>query len=265
MNFKIVVVDDDYNLLNGLVNLNRNVVLRLCDLMLLKTVNIRMVIGMCSQFYLWKTHELFVFARKKYMFPPLMPNGDCDCNVSVTNKKMKCSFQTKFNKHLTVFLETLIVKGVWQWTVQISYGSEYGSLFFGVSSSRSVAQLQESFLGQKKTDSCSLEVRQCSDKNFLSFLYGIGQRGKRNSITDNSFVTMEVDMRFRTLCFFVAGDNGGVKEKIPYSLERLPASLYYGISGEGHSSFVSVSLRRLACPTPSHVRCGEGLRKRKRR
>lgn len=247
--FTPLEVSSSFVIVNGLLGVNRNVVLRLLFIMM--DQNIRAVVGMCHEFFIWKKHVYFIENRNKFIIPNSFRTnlyGDCE----FTHKRVGIHCRFPFDNR-TVFLDTQITEGIFNWTVKIEYAREGSSgLYPGIALTSLLGYCDGRFLGTMN-GTCCLRIDKWFPHEYKTVLRGVdGDRDLSDTETmvpDRSLVTVEADLTAGTLVFFVNG------HKVPCGVSRLVGPLHFGISGLGNPSFTSLLLRRQLRPTRSPVVC----------
>lgn len=250
-------MDAAYEVLNGLLGMGRDIVLRLCNLMGNVDQSLRMLFGMCQEPISWKNHPFFVESRVKNSNISMIFKIP-DSYRGLTISSLSVIFST--SSWRTIFLDTKISKGVYQWTVRIAYAYDrYSSFCIGSAPCHRAWEYsthQLGYFGDNFSGSASFWFWKNSDSSLGSSLYGVENRKKlkKNSIVveNNSLVSVEVNVKSEYLSFFLN------KRKIPLAISNIicPVSehVYLGISGD-YGSFTSLSFRRLPTDTPSPVVC----------
>lgn len=108
-----ITVAAGYNVINGLSGLKRDAFLRLCGVLCLKSEQIRIIIGMCGEYFEWKNHKVFSFFRPRSFVPSLRYEDGQECKLSSSGK-----WCVLFG---TVIFGHPISKGVFRLTVEIRY------------------------------------------------------------------------------------------------------------------------------------------------
>lgn len=249
----------------------RDIILRLCILLWHRNDEIKAIIGMCDEHYEWKSNNFFLEGRPMNLPYAYQISRTTSNAINVTLS------QYTFIKPTTLCLNASFVVGVWHWTVQITYsehsnfrsrdllgllGVDVPHLSIGVVQSSLQEQLDTSKLGLISGSAGFSFQKDPSSGSLQSFLFGarhpiiptvkiIGVRGFMKNynlveidVPNHSLVTMEVDLNTHMLSFFVG------EKKVPKGVSKLPAkTFFFGISGSIGSSFSTVFLRRVPCPT----------------
>lgn len=281
---RVEKVDFVFEVPNGLVGMNRDVVLQLCFLMERKDPCIKAVFGMCSECACWRDHPCFVDFRKTFIRPFLCPNPKGGY-VFVLKRDPNRGWK-KNNTFQSVFLNTLIHNGIFRWTVQIAYApwGEHSQMWYGC-----VLRDRDQYRNRYKArwrwrDECLPHLGECcciqfsrhhidrykwrvdgSDGDFevdddaedyflmLQCCYrgreGRSGKGDEMAVNDGAFLSLEADMKLRTLSFFVNDT------KLPCVISNLPMGLHFWGYAKHRAFFRTMSLRRLPAPTPSAVAC----------
>lgn len=243
---------------NGLFGLMRDLVLRLCDLIVkqpgtdikVKDDSIRTVIGACQEFHAWRTHLYFKCSRLRFINIPVLFRPNSMENITHTpNDSLHLS--------RTLFLEIQITSGVFQWKVQISYAEKSLSLFnFGAAPSNRLVECDNDHLGCM-SGGCSLLFLKDHTGRLQTGLQGVMNEIKCQSfekekirVPDNASVTEELDTRTSTLSFLVNG------KKIRHAISGLPTPIHLGMFlYQGSNSFTSLSFGRISSVTPYPADC----------
>lgn len=226
--FRPIVVDEETNelLSNGLIDVNRDIVMRLIALIADKK-KIRNIIGMNSTFYSWSRQRIFRWASS--LLFTFLPN-DYIKGVIITKKK----FTFTLFISLTFFIDKEISKGIWMGEFEAS-GTNYGNgHLFGLACKNAIPELKDKYLGYN-FGSCSFAY----DHAYVGTRYlGISKlfppRGK-NTIT----LELNANTQPKTLHVFV----NGVQK--PYCITNVPGSVYMGFTGCKGTIVEARGLRRL--------------------
>lgn len=241
-----------YDIENGLMGLGRDTFFRLFRLYTKKAngnygeieKKIRNVIGISQKHLEWVKHRYFVRTQAVFMkFPVLFQPTE---NIITSTPTGPCCFFG--NDWSDVLFDSIIEQGCYHWAVEILYARKCGSsVRIGAVSARG-QKFRRGFLG-------------CSDKSFaltcrgtsegsLSYLEGVvlgDMSALLNFVPHGSVVSIEVDMRTRTACFFVDG------KKMAHAVQDICCPLVLGAAGCHFAAFRSVTFTRLTRPTPSPV------------
>lgn len=251
---------DQYDVENGLLGMLRDVIIRLCVFMGEKSHCIKAVMGICEHQVKWKSHYYFQSIRKNYLAHSFRPNPFGGCLLTLTIDGWRCYFQEyslSYEPERTIFLNKPINEGIISWSVKINYGdnTNFSSLQIGVALTGPIGSAKmDSDCRRLGNNNLNNEFSSCC---FSFWRYGtyksglVGAAGTaripdgETPVEDGSVVTAEMDSERKTLSFFVN------KKKIPRVITTLSAPVHFGMSGSPNSSFVSLSLCRLASPTLS--------------
>lgn len=252
----------DYEIVNGMTDMQRDVILKLCRLLWIKVKEIRLIIGMCANHYHWRNHSFFKRSRPFNVPFNLRPNPAGGCFVSRVGTHTECKFmQYEYGDWRTIFSNQSICQGVFQWNVQVKYrkkGSD--SLQLTVVPPEAVG-LDEKELSLTK-GACGLTFGNYRG-SYRSFgrsscgtegekwarLLGVEIDNVGNTVVqNNSSITLEIDTDTRTLSFFV----DGVRTMFGISGVSVPCYLAMSALGcdPGEVSLTTLYLRRLPAPTP---------------
>lgn len=238
--------------------MRRDIVLQLCNLLLCKSDEIRMIFGMCNENYKWKSHSYFVKNRPRIVsaaFIPFQKYGGVETKTS--GKNLVCEF-TRFDRAWrTVFLDLLVTKGIFRWSVQIVYADEVFSTFcLGMAPSISVHSscASDDCLGSHYSHgSCSFQFWRHADGLMESYLRGVEDSvsipREETAVRNKAVVTVEADSDVCTLSFFVDGI------KIPRTISDIAVPFHFGMSGLCCLSFTTLSFLLLPHGTHSPVQC----------
>lgn len=245
---------------NGLLDLKRDVLLRICKLSWDKPDQIRKLIGVCGESYEWKKHTFFIQNRPNYI--PIS-FGDCVgkvCKFTHTPLGIQYTFTCDCNDYQSVFLDKSISTGIFRWTVQIKYtdGGKYSCLLIGALPTF----ILKNFCTEPWVDSPWVDylfVR----KPFHNWSFRFCKEGLREESTstdklpelidishkcnvpDDSLVSLESDLDAHNLSLFVGGN------KTRQCFSGVHGPLTFGLSGCNGPSFLSVSFLRLPRATPA--------------
>lgn len=240
-----ILVDFCYEIVNGMCGMQRNVVLRLVDLMQNKRSKIQAVIGMSQEHFILKTHRHFIRSRLKvhcfgisHSFRRNPKRGFS--SISILGGKIQCSFT---GERRTVFQNTLITHGIYQWKIKMDYadGNKKQKIFcIGVSKSDHIDRCHGELLGEVP-ETHAFQFRwskgECTYGSFrggkrTSEIYSLD----RNLTLNGTVIIIEVDAgKFIIRCFV-----GG--EKIYDYFRDLP--IYLGASALAGMSFTALYFRR---------------------
>lgn len=166
------------------------------------------------------------------------------CNIS----NMHCEFVQEYG-YRTVFIDTELKEGVYQWNVEVDYTSdnEISIIYVGVVFYNLISRFTTATIGSK-TGTCAFQFWKDMDDQYRSTFSGCGGNESRKIpntlvvVPPKSLVCVELDMDKRTLGFSV----GGVRS--PHFFSHLLTPVYFGISGF-HTSFTTQSFFKLSEPT----------------
>lgn len=227
--------------------MKKDVMLHLIDLMGRKHDCIRIIFGVCVEFYEWKRHPGFLSSRIAYNPPDFLRNRHC--KFTWKHGATLCDFINSDYYPRTAFLNRSISKGVWQWTVQIACKLTCG-FDFGVAPSQSVHECRGNIFDG--SGGCGLMIQGMAD-GAHSLLRGVeeewGVTEAKIELSERPVVSMEADVGRCTLCFFVDG------RKDARAITRIPSPLHFGVAGYYQTAFVSVSFRQLQAHTASRTVC----------
>lgn len=264
-----------YDIANGMLGMNRDIMLKLSKKIKNDCKKIRSLFGMCEEHYGWKKHSFFLSERPHNVRIALRPNAMGGCAISDAHVQFTVTKGMR-----TVFLDTSIIQGIFRWIVRIEYGKpkcdkrshEASEFWIGAAPVHRVPQFEnwtlswtkdkglkaapahdmtEWILGANADGSCSFNFcRKIANGSLSSQLRCFRTVSLDTKVTDGSLVSIEVDMQAHTVSFF-AGD-----EKVPHSIVFSDATMCLGMTGDFHrSSFTSMHFLRLLSPTPSAVKC----------
>lgn len=253
---KAIDVELWYEIENGMAGMMRDVILRLCSLMYFKVHNVRVVVGMSKEHFLWKSHMNFkrIIFSVPHSFCENMRNGCVHIVQSSLGMKMKCVFSHCTNSYTSTFVNKVIYEGVWRWTVQILYPKEKPEKTF--SFSLGIAPSDHVLVYRSHRSAC-LEVSRkthgllLTDKRpgtedprqalvgpnteYTYLSNGVG-------VPDRSLISVEVDMSLRRLFFFING------RMVPSGFIGFYQPISFGGSVDrtsSHPSLASISLCRV--------------------
>lgn len=247
-----------FNIYNGLSGMMRDVVIRLISLMggNCNDIKVRMIIGMCSEHFFWKTHLYFVNIRiKNCVMHNTLRHNSSGRKYQITHTLAGdiCAFGED-DEYQTVFLEKSVTEGIFQWKVQFYHGTERTTQFyFGLALTSCLSDCELHWLGSSP-GSYSFGFCYQYKKRIWSKLFGeFKTRGFefKMEVPDKSLIVLEVNADSRILSMFVDG------KKVPVSIASIPIPFNLGVSGEYKPSFTSLSFCRLpsATPTPPDCTC----------
>lgn len=278
---------DFYEVVNGFFGMNRNVILRICGMLFYHCNEIRAIMGMCEENYQWRKNSFFVKGRTinfsslfngvEYLVG-FRPNPVGGCVLTNTPFGKQCFFTSQTSSgSRSVFIDSYISKGIFHWTVRIIYSKAGRSeLYLGITPPNRLRDCDISYLGCVE-GTCSFGFWRDDNGILKSSLYGVTPTKTKFSkneptptdneftggvacdgdaacllatnVPNDSFVSVEMNMKDRTLSFLVCG------KKIPYVISHLPPSVYVGASARLRPSFTSHCFCRLASATPAPVPC----------
>lgn len=260
---RAIVVKKRFEISNGLSGMQRNIIIRICNLTWNKTNEIRAIFGLCAEYYEWKKSRFFLTGRPLKITVSFLSNKQNMHYVKDTPTGMQCLFRS--NNVQTLFLSKMISEGVYRWTVRINYASKDCSEFqIGVAPVALATRCVDKLLGWFEGTSAVGFYRddlERENKFYLlpggfviqnSYLCGVEKCPHSfyfPEVTDDSLVTIEVDCAARAVCFFFNG------EKIPPVICGVRLPLLIGISVRGGASFVSTSFLRVHSTLRSTVVC----------
>lgn len=246
-----------YNITNGLLGMKRDIILKLCKMMWSKDNNVKIIVGMCREHFIWNKHPSFLKNRPFNFANLLRLNPTGGCVVCNTPSGPCCSFDVSTDGK-TIFTSRSIEKGVFRWTITVAFAKEKGaSAFFyiGAAPADLLSTCDDNFLGNVK-GTAALFFSSWFGHKFASRLFGTDEFEKVHveevPIVDGSLIAVEADCTAQTLTFFVGNT------KVPHAVSGVCPPLHFGVSGcmgGGKSSFTSVQFRRLPTATPSAVVC----------
>lgn len=255
MENKSTGVGNDFEVLNGLTGMNRDVILHLCIFLKYKHC-IKSIFGISQEYLVWKNHHYFVNHRKNYMAVSFRQNPSGLYIVRDGPSGLFCSF-TAYECR-TVFVNRALMEGVFRWTVQIFYEKmkeKLSSFYLGASPPNLLLSCDCCRLGYAVKGTSSFWFFKGENGSLDSCLFGVCNAPRSlEPVPDGSVVSIEVDCAAHTLSFFVGST------KVPHMISDVRMPLHFGMSGvtKGtNSSFASVSLHRLPLPTPSAIVCTE--------
>lgn len=245
---QIILVDEEYEIENGVSGMQRDIILRLCCLFPDK---VKLIIGMSKEHYQWKDHSHFLKGRPSNGIFRSSPRSET-MNKSRTSEGVRF----EFSKNQAIFLDLLIVKGIWKWKVKIKYQLGNSSFYFCVVPADYLFTVDSSsFVNGNGT--CSLYFGVDSKGELFSMLFGLdGYRSvlaKDILVPNNAVLAAEVDADARTISFFVN------KKRARRVITDLHIPLYLGVvgnrnaTGSERSAFTSLSVCRLKTATPSSL------------
>lgn len=226
---------DDFEINNGFLGMQRDVVLKLCILLWFKTSSIKAVFAMCAEEYAWRKHPHFVRKRPKNI-PASFRADNKDHRYELA--KVELEEICYFDRSGTAFLDVVITKGVFLWTTHVNYGTDK---HFGLNGCSVDIFLKgrgsncSFFLGR---DCGTLTVELAGVRQPPRFMY-FGA-----VLSTRLLFGLEVDVDARTLSLLVGG------HKLCRVITHIRPPLLLGVFGYNNQSFASVSLHRLPSPIP---------------
>lgn len=241
------MVEDSYDIVNGISGFGRDVILRLFKLFWHKWKAVRAIIGMSQEHLPWIRHSFFIQTRPNKITASLVMDSRLHGGVSIASPSyLYTSLDWK-----TVFLSSIVTKGIVRWTVKPKYAaSGMSSFWLGIAPADRAAPCD-----------CLGDLNGASSFNFFkypngvlgSILCGVRCRGGYYTtipcVPNNALVAVEVDCQAHTLSFFVN------ESRVPCSISGVRLPVQIGLSGGWEQSFSSVCFCRLHASTPSSVLC----------
>lgn len=154
-----LTVDEGFEVENGLVGMQRDIVLTLCCMLFHKIRCIRVIFGMCEKHYQWRKHRRFIKSRPIYIENVRMfhqPVTDEEDETEEENSfswssdyKKICHFQNCISGYDPLFLGPAINGGIFSLTMEIKYLEENmdTSFFFGIAPSTAIRFFDHSHHG----------------------------------------------------------------------------------------------------------------------
>lgn len=254
---RLAVDDEKYGLSNGLVDLNRDVLMKLI-IIINNDEKIINIIGMTGLFFTWSKKKTFCWARTtKGVTPPFRADLVTVCGYTLTHSSFgtRCAFGTS-DSYQTIFLNKILTKSVFRWTVRINYSPTKDSfLRVGASPPDLLDRCRDVGLGVPKGTCsfwfCAMGKGESGTPTLgpilLSELEGVEGKSDipqtETPVSDGSCVAIEADLVEHSLCFFVDG------KIVPRAVSHVSTSLCLGVSGYGSPSFTSMYFYRLEQPT----------------
>lgn len=265
-------VTECYEVVDGMNGMQRDIILRICRLLWDKSSQIREIIGMCEKYFSWRFHSYFFEGRPVIVSHAFRTNPLGKYNITSTPLGVQCSFNLDRSEFRVLFLDVLIKKGVFHWTLQCNYSTftlpgsdvtkevgdtseekddDKGNGGFGsvVVAPGYLSQFETQLTAQPK-GACSFFFGQWND-TLMSYVFdGLHMTelpSEDVAVEDGAVIEIEVDTYSRTHSIFIEGN------KIPYAIAGLILPLRLGIAAASRASFTSVLLRRLPSATPSSV------------
>lgn len=242
-------IESMYHVTNGLSGMKRDIIFRLCTLMWNDIENIRMIVGLCNEHFIWKKHLFFLRNRPKKVAMLIEHNPFGKYTLSGTPPKLRILFTGLLG---TFFLKSVITMGIFNWVVRINYEGKKDCKFH---------------IGAAPPDCRSFCYNPPRPNGTCSFCFWISsyyQEGKselcgvkkcteipsnETAVPDSSLVEIEADCGEKTLSFFVN------HRKIPRVISSVRNPLRFGMSGFEEGHITCVSFLRYTAPTRSSVRC----------
>lgn len=216
---------------------------------------------MCHDHYIWKNHWYFLEnLRSDIRVSFLHSIQKKKYTVSQTHTGLKCSF-VAYGSDLfceTLFLDTLVTKGVFRWVVQFRhYKDFYSSVCLGTAppNCRSNLRNERLEIDQNIEGSCSFEFWRTTYSGLCNrsgmSVWGVEHIPPRYpmKVNDKSVIAVEISTADRTLSTFVNG------RKIGHVITNVRVPLHFGITNYCCPYFQSLRFYRLATPTLSNVVC----------
>lgn len=232
------MVDEDYEVQNGLIGMRYIVLMRLCDVLGERPENVRVVIGCCLEHVQWLTRKENYFAEMRVMYiRPTLDTG----RLERTQSGMRYNFVLPDQWErvsLSLNPHTVISQGVWRWTVQIRYSnSTYPEpSCFCVGPTR----IKDSYSYYENTVYFKFEKHGRALKTYVCGTEDVQETVlRRTRIPNDAFVSVEIDNERHTLSLLVDG------RRVPHLISDLPPSEGLWIKGCNAGAFTSVSLHHL--------------------
>lgn len=240
-----------FDVANGLSGLQRNIIVKLCRLMWHKEQQVRVIFGMCAEYFEWRQQHDFIMGRPFKIAVSFLPSSSAGLTKSFPRSTHIMM------KDRTVFISLALTKGIYRWNFTIAYDQGNNTLFhlcIGAAPPHLVGRCADAALGYLR-GTVSLSIW----KNVADVCYAnlCGAKVPPDTAPvgmqplNGSLLSVEADCGTRTLSFFV--DN--IKDSRAISSVFVP--LFVGITGStsGKLSFTSLSFRRLPSATPSSTVC----------
>lgn len=235
--------------------MEKNIILRLCEVIWSRNNEIRAIMGMCHEHYKLRTHQLFIEKRPLNLPLSFRTNPMGGCKIDTCLKKIRCIFVEK-NAFRTIFLDECFSAGILRWEIHIKYNLEYSRFNLG-GVPPAVIWSPDCVPMARIRDSCGLDFTQEYSEEKHKFVRGLSMFSHiqivnltmEYAVRDDSSVALEIDFIKSTISYFIDS------EKVPYAISGVQAPLRLGVSGYFGTSFTSLSFRRLPTPTPSSAQC----------
>lgn len=250
-----ILVESAFEITNGLSGMKRDVILGLCILMNWQSKSMRSIFGISQEYVTWKNHKYFVTHRKGYIAISLLPNSLEGCVFINELSGPRCVFNGWGNR--TVFANHALRKGIFRWTVRISYAEKNKMIdshfYVGAAPFDQLSMCMRSTLGEVE-GTWSFHFWRDKDGSLSSNMLGDADfPSKLIPVPDESIISIEADCAAHTLAFFAR------EVKVPHVIAGVCGFLYLGMSGHsngsdvGGAAFTSMSFRCLSFATPSAV------------
>lgn len=293
----IIKVEDEmkYGLQNGLVDLNRDVLMRVLKIIVDKD-KLRIVIGIGEVFYLWSKQGIFNWVMSGCRFHSFYPAvSSSKCRLERISEGPRWTFMMlSGNRYQTVFFDKHLSIGVYHWVIQIEYGrrENFSKLYVGAAPADLITHMKKSALGTKQSvnESCSLKLWERTRRNLPSYDSDDGSSDDDDSedvdfrTSSRAVANTGVILGSRLLAVSdtegtvdIEGDGGsphgsvvGIEanvdarklsffingKKMANHLSSIHRGpLCLGVTGNQHSAFTSLSFARLTSHTRSSAVC----------
>lgn len=226
---------------NGLLGVGRNVILKLFFLFWFMEDGIKQIFGMCGEFYPWKKHLFFLKGRPEKIPAVFCVNKFGAKSFTLTHESSceRCRFADCFERK--IFLDYVVSDGVFQWTLKIDYTKTWASRFrIGTTSDDSDKAFHE-----KATCPCFMFWKESKTKYRSRLLFHLNKElWNENTpiVPDGSLVTMEVNATTMRVRFFIDDRR---RISVPPEVV-ISGPQYLWISGTQFAAITSVYFFRLS-------------------
>lgn len=227
--FYPISTPEDYIVNNGFLGMMRDVIFKLLETMRFNEKNLKSLLGMCQEIYIWKTHYFFLEIRNNLF-------SFHDRVIQVTNTGRRLVWQSRFRN--TFFVDIKMTKGLYKITIEGCNNTNYINIEFGLAEKRLLHTLTTTLLSSHSSGTCAIDNS------------GI-DCGRNRQITYNFFryqynvaLSLEFDRDRHILYFFIN------KRRTPYCIIQVPSSVHFAVSGTDEGTIIEVrSVERLTTPT----------------
>lgn len=242
---------------NGFCGMKRDIVLRLCNLLFYRNHLIRMIIGMCKEHFLWKSHAYFRKGRRPVDLPLcFLSNPKAGSNVTITGSMFE--HREEGSCVYSFFLDKEIVCGIYKAVFFFKRNIYCGSVrVCGLAHKSILAKIHaKSFLCENQACAiCCNGIYAGGIKKYDHELFWQYNERKVTLELHAGVAEMQGEQKGEevnggSLFFFVDG------KQIPCSITKVPPSVHFGFSLYDYLIVVVESFQTLAASTTNRsVEC----------